>query len=62
MNIEDVNDKVYKILKLSYDYLRDEEAKFTFRACYLFPEDFHIPVENLVRYVIGLEIVCMDKN
>ncbi|XP_021637567.2 disease resistance protein At4g27190 [Hevea brasiliensis] len=55
-NIEGVDDEVYKCLRLSYDYLRDKEAKFMFLFCCLFPEDFDIPVEDLVRYGIGLGI------
>ncbi|KAF2319050.1 hypothetical protein GH714_012979 [Hevea brasiliensis] len=56
LNIEGVNDKVYNCLKLSYDYLEDEEAKFMFQFCCLFPEDFDILIEDLVRYGIGLGI------
>ncbi|KAF2304662.1 hypothetical protein GH714_037329 [Hevea brasiliensis] len=47
---------VYKCLQLSYDYLQNEEAKKVFNLCSLFPEDFNIPVEYLVRYGIGLNI------
>ncbi|XP_057989714.1 disease resistance protein At4g27190 [Hevea brasiliensis] len=56
LNIEGVNDKVYNCLKLSYDYLEEEEAKFMFWFCCLFPEDFDILIEDLVRYGIGLGI------
>ncbi|XP_057990730.1 disease resistance protein At4g27190-like [Hevea brasiliensis] len=54
VNIEGVNDDVYKCLKLSYDYLRNKEDKFMFQFCCLFPEDYDIPMEDLVRYGIGL--------
>ncbi|KAF5938153.1 hypothetical protein HYC85_025659 [Camellia sinensis] len=42
--------------KLSYNYLESEEAKKCFFLCSLFPEDSSIPIEDLVRYGIGLEL------
>ncbi|KAF2319046.1 hypothetical protein GH714_012957 [Hevea brasiliensis] len=54
VNIEGVNDDVYKCLKLSYDYLRNKEDKFIFQFCCLFPKDYDIPMEDLERYGIGL--------
>ncbi|CAL5410893.1 unnamed protein product [Camellia sinensis] len=55
-NIEGVDQHVYKSLKLSYDYLQDEEAKACFLLCSLFPEDHNILIEDLVRYGIGLRV------
>ncbi|CAL5409563.1 unnamed protein product [Camellia sinensis] len=55
-NIEGVDEQVYKSLKLSYDYLQDEEAKACFLLCSLFPEDHNILIEHLVRYGIGLRV------
>ncbi|THF97289.1 hypothetical protein TEA_020904 [Camellia sinensis var. sinensis] len=55
-NIEDVDQQVYKSLRLSYDYLQDEEAKDCFLLCSLFPEDHDIVVEDLVRYGMGLKL------
>ncbi|KAA8533164.1 hypothetical protein F0562_033303 [Nyssa sinensis] len=55
-NIEGVDKEVYKSLKLSYDYLKDEETKTCFLLCCLFPEDHNIFIEDLVRYGIGLRI------
>ncbi|KAL7214490.1 hypothetical protein ACSBR1_026826 [Camellia fascicularis] len=61
-NIEDVNQRVYKSLKFSYDYLskdndlRGEEAKACFLLCSLFPEDHNILIEDLVQYGMGLRV------
>ncbi|CAH1435987.1 unnamed protein product [Lactuca virosa] len=43
-------------LKMSYYYIKDEETKSIFLLCGLFPEDFDIPTEDLVRYGWGLKI------
>ncbi|KAL7212121.1 hypothetical protein ACSBR2_014898 [Camellia fascicularis] len=55
-NIEGVDQHVYKCLKLSYDYLQDEEAKACFLLCSLFPEDHNILIEDLVQYGMGLRV------
>lgn len=41
-------------LKLSYEYLQRQHAQLLLRMCTLFPEDYHIPTEDLMRYVFGL--------
>ena len=51
---------VYKCLKLSYDYLKDEKAKGLFLLCSLFQEDVQIHVEILVRICIGMGIFRDD--
>ncbi|XP_028097965.1 disease resistance protein At4g27190-like isoform X2 [Camellia sinensis] len=55
-NISGVDEKVFKSLELSYDFLDSDEAKKCFLLCSLYPEDFHIPIEDLVRYVFGIEL------
>ncbi|XP_028085381.1 disease resistance protein At4g27190-like isoform X2 [Camellia sinensis] len=55
-NISGVDEKVFKSLELSYDSLDSDEAKKCFLLCSLFPEDFDIPIEVLVRYAIGIEL------
>ncbi|PRQ35070.1 putative P-loop containing nucleoside triphosphate hydrolase [Rosa chinensis] len=40
-------------IKLSYDYLKDEDYKSFFLLCCLFPEDHEINIEDLFRYAIG---------
>ncbi|THG06135.1 hypothetical protein TEA_008012 [Camellia sinensis var. sinensis] len=55
-NIESVDQEVYRSLELSYDYLQDEEAKVCFLVCSLFPKDFNILIEGLVRHEMGLRL------
>ncbi|CAK9168455.1 unnamed protein product [Ilex paraguariensis] len=55
-NIDGVDKNVFKSLKLSYNYLRNDEAKSCFLLCSLFPEDGNILIKDLVRYGIGLRI------
>nr|XP_011461227.1 PREDICTED: probable disease resistance protein At4g27220 [Fragaria vesca subsp. vesca]XP_011461228.1 PREDICTED: probable disease resistance protein At4g27220 [Fragaria vesca subsp. vesca] len=43
---------VYKCIKFSYNYLRSD-AKSIFLLCCLFPEDYDIPIEYLLKYAIG---------
>ncbi|CAK9163432.1 unnamed protein product [Ilex paraguariensis] len=46
--------KVQTSIELSYNLLNREEAKSLLRLYNLFPEDSDIPLECLVRYVVGL--------
>ncbi|XP_017428448.1 disease resistance protein At4g27190 [Vigna angularis] len=46
----------YMCLKLSYDNLDTEEARSLFLLCSVFPEDYEIPVECLIRCAIGLGV------
>ncbi|XP_058089298.1 disease resistance protein At4g27190-like [Magnolia sinica] len=41
--------QVFLPLKLSYDYLENEEIKSCFLYCSLFLEDYEIPIDELVR-------------
>ncbi|KAK8671041.1 hypothetical protein V6N13_037651 [Hibiscus sabdariffa] len=57
---EQVFGEVYKLLKLSYDYLnknnsqtRENDIQSCFLLCSLFPEDFEIPMEMLIMCGIG---------
>ncbi|KAK9986986.1 hypothetical protein SO802_031937 [Lithocarpus litseifolius] len=52
-NIPGLDSKVYSSIKLSYDSLKSDEAQSCFLLCCLFPEDSNIPIEHLVRYVMG---------
>ncbi|XP_017604606.1 disease resistance protein At4g27190-like [Gossypium arboreum] len=55
--IEDVNERnAYKCLEASFDYMKYKETKTCFFLCSLFPEDYEIYVEDLVRYAWGLEL------
>ncbi|TQE00898.1 hypothetical protein C1H46_013438 [Malus baccata] len=53
VNIPGVDSKVYSSIKLSYDGLESDEAKLCLLLCCLFPEDYDIPIEYLVRYGWG---------
>ncbi|KAB2606998.1 disease resistance protein [Pyrus ussuriensis x Pyrus communis] len=53
VNIPGLDNKVYSSIKLSYDGLESDEAKSCFLLCCLFPEDYDIPIEYLVRYGWG---------
>ncbi|GFZ04936.1 hypothetical protein Acr_17g0005080 [Actinidia rufa] len=44
VNVDDTED-VFSCLKLSYEYLGDDETKFCFLLCCLFPEDHDIQIE-----------------
>ncbi|KAJ0045777.1 hypothetical protein Pint_05030 [Pistacia integerrima] len=50
----DVDEDVYAILKVSYDYLEGKETKLCFLLCSLFPEDYEIPLEELAKCGMGL--------
>ncbi|KAL5537511.1 hypothetical protein UlMin_044554 [Ulmus minor] len=52
-NIEGMSEKVYSSIKLSYDFLRSEEAKSLLLLCSLHEEDVIISSENLMRYGVG---------
>ncbi|KAF4359535.1 hypothetical protein F8388_003538 [Cannabis sativa] len=53
--IEGMHDKVYKSIRLSYDFLgsHEEEAKLLLLLCALHKEDQQIQVEDLIRYFVG---------
>ncbi|KAF5938114.1 hypothetical protein HYC85_025620 [Camellia sinensis] len=46
--------EVYQALYFSYNFLKDDRAKKLFLLCCLYPEDYNISIEYLVRYGIGL--------
>ncbi|XP_073224379.1 putative disease resistance protein At5g05400 isoform X1 [Cicer arietinum] len=52
-NDEDTLMPTLNCFKFSYDYLQRPEAQRLFLMCSLFPEDYHIPIEDLMRYAIG---------
>ncbi|KAK9987150.1 hypothetical protein SO802_032101 [Lithocarpus litseifolius] len=52
-NIPGLDPKAYSGIEFSYNYLKNDEAKSCFLLCSLFPEDFDIPIEFLVRYGVG---------
>ncbi|KAF7123373.1 hypothetical protein RHSIM_Rhsim12G0032100 [Rhododendron simsii] len=48
--IEDLNDKVFKVLKVSYDQLKNSEEKKCLLFCGLYPEDDKIEKSRLIGY------------
>ncbi|XP_044475766.1 probable disease resistance protein At4g27220 [Mangifera indica] len=52
-SIPELERYVFSSLELSFNYL-EKEAKSLFLFCSLFPEDYKIPVEDLVKYWTGL--------
>ncbi|CAL8168803.1 unnamed protein product [Prunus armeniaca] len=52
-SISSMNDKVYSSIQWSYDRLESDEEKSCLLLCCLFPEDYDIPIEYLVRYGWG---------
>ncbi|KAK4726590.1 hypothetical protein R3W88_031507 [Solanum pinnatisectum] len=61
-NIPGVDTKVYRPLRLSYDHLESDEARYLFLLCSLFEEDSDIWIEELLRYEMGLGIISEMNN
>ncbi|KAI8003606.1 Disease resistance protein [Camellia lanceoleosa] len=55
-NIRGVEEYVFKSLEFSYNFLESREIKECFLFCSLYAEDFNIPIEDLVRYGVGIEM------
>ncbi|KAL5573001.1 hypothetical protein UlMin_022598 [Ulmus minor] len=51
----DEETRMFLVLKLSYDYLKEWQARY-FLLCCLFPEDRNISKEELARYGMGLNL------
>ncbi|XP_049386861.1 probable disease resistance protein At4g27220, partial [Solanum stenotomum] len=62
VSIPEVPKELYKPLRLSYDYLGSNEAKYLFLLCSLFEEDSDIWIEELLKYGMGLHIFPGIKN
>ncbi|KAG6624891.1 hypothetical protein CIPAW_16G057700 [Carya illinoinensis] len=45
--------KVYSSIEFSYNYLKSDKAKSCFLLCCLYPEDYDVQVEHLVRYGVA---------
>ncbi|KAA8517298.1 hypothetical protein F0562_017591 [Nyssa sinensis] len=55
-NIPGMHKNVYACIELSYSHLECDQAKSLLLLCCLFPEDYDIPIEFLVRYGVGLRL------
>ncbi|KAL5708463.1 hypothetical protein ACHQM5_019255 [Ranunculus cassubicifolius] len=49
---------VFSVMKLSYDYLESEETKICFLICCLFPDGYHISMDQLFHYIKGETILA----
>ncbi|KAJ0702077.1 putative P-loop containing nucleoside triphosphate hydrolase, leucine-rich repeat domain superfamily [Helianthus annuus] len=56
LNNNDLDDNVKEIVKISYEYIKDENKEI-FLLCGLFPEDANIPIEDLMTYAWGLRLL-----
>lgn len=54
IDVEEVLSSCYACIKLSYDNLTKQVSKNLFLLCSIFPEDYEINMEDLVRYIKGL--------
>ncbi|XP_040998304.1 probable disease resistance protein At4g27220 isoform X1 [Juglans microcarpa x Juglans regia] len=52
-NINGLRLKVYSNIEFSYNYLESDEAKSCFLLCCLYPEDYDVRIEDLVRYGVA---------
>ncbi|XP_023766931.1 uncharacterized protein LOC111915508 [Lactuca sativa] len=52
----DIRNVATAVFRTSYENLQDKETKSVFLMCGLFPEDFNIPTEELMRYGWGLKL------
>nr|XP_011462082.1 PREDICTED: disease resistance protein At4g27190-like [Fragaria vesca subsp. vesca] len=53
-NVDDDERDVYECIKLCYDYLDCNDAKSCFLLCCLFPEDYDIQSEELMKFGFGI--------
>nr|POE69749.1 disease resistance protein [Quercus suber] len=54
IEIEGMDENVYKSIRLSYKFLKSEEAESLLLLCSLHEEDYNIKVEDLLKYGVGL--------
>ncbi|KAL4607484.1 hypothetical protein ACB092_09G177600 [Castanea dentata] len=61
-NNSGLDSTLYSSIELSYNFLASDEAKSCFLLCCLFPEDYDIPIEYLVRFGVGQRLFAkIDK-
>ncbi|XP_042430877.1 probable disease resistance protein At4g27220 [Zingiber officinale] len=53
LNMEEVEEKLFKPLELSYQNLKTAELKQLFLYCCLFREDYNISEDEVTRYAVG---------
>ncbi|PRQ23020.1 putative P-loop containing nucleoside triphosphate hydrolase, leucine-rich repeat domain, L [Rosa chinensis] len=57
---DDDDGRVLECMRLSYDFLNSEDAKSCFLLCCLFPEDYDIPENDLIKYGLGKGLFRAD--
>ncbi|KAJ0451246.1 putative P-loop containing nucleoside triphosphate hydrolase [Helianthus annuus] len=55
-DLQDLNEIVHKVFEMSYNNLQKDDDKSVFLLSGLFPDDFDIPIEDLMRYGWGLKL------
>ena len=61
-NIPGLDPTAYSRIGFSYNYLKSDEEKSCFLLCCLFPEDYDIPIEYLVRDGVGRRLFAKIDN
>ncbi|XP_054817650.1 disease resistance protein SUMM2-like [Prosopis cineraria] len=56
LNVDEDLVQVYRCLSLSYENMRNEKAQKLFLLCSIFPEDYKIPINFIIRLGIGAGI------
>ncbi|CAH8383955.1 unnamed protein product [Eruca vesicaria subsp. sativa] len=57
-----IDDQILRILKYSYDDLKDDQIKSCFKYCSLFPEDYLIEKEKLIDYWICEGLISENED
>ncbi|CAA7016893.1 unnamed protein product [Microthlaspi erraticum] len=60
--LEGMENEMFGVLKVSYDYLEKEDAQSCFQYCALFPKAYNINREELVEYWIGEGIIEVRRG
>ncbi|GKB92922.1 probable disease resistance protein isoform X1 [Tanacetum coccineum] len=61
-NLQDLYDIVDKVFEMSYNNLKNDEAKAIFLLSGIFPDDLDIPIEDLMMYGWGLKLFTEVYN
>ncbi|GLT40132.1 hypothetical protein SLA2020_142880 [Shorea laevis] len=51
-NVAGTDEDAFKILKFSYDCLKNQQIQYCFLYCALYPNDYNIPKEKIIEYWI----------
>ncbi|KAL9995476.1 putative AAA+ ATPase domain, P-loop containing nucleoside triphosphate hydrolase [Helianthus debilis subsp. tardiflorus] len=58
-DLESITDRIFE---MSYENLKDDDDKAIFLLCGLYPDDFDIPIEDLLRFGWGLGLLKDGKT